>query len=192
MKKSLQNPFLKLSLMLLFLAGTFSWAAAQVDTSLASGLLKGDLQNHLISKLGGRLGTITVSEKFNFSNAATLQIASRQIPSKTGTFDQITIKITEAGKTHLISLVQGSDGKLSELQGGQLISIRSASSSLSCVTQLLGSASSCSACKTKIVNCINQNNTFLKRVRCIGSSFDGSCIACGVSLISVINCLRSN
>ena len=191
MKNSLQNPFLKLSLLLLILSGTFSWASAQVDTSLASGLLKGDLQNYLISKLGGRLGTITVSEKFNFSNA-TLQIASRQIPSKTGTFDQITIKITEAGKTQLISLVQGSDGKLSELQGGQLISVRSASSSLSCVTQLLGSASSCSACKTKIVNCINQNNTFLKRVRCIGSSFDGSCIACGVSLISVINCLRSN
>lgn len=191
MKNSLQTFLMKLCFVLT-LCGTFTFTNAQgVDTSLASGLLRGDLQNHLISKLGGRLGTITVSEKFNFSNAS-LQIASRQIPSKTGTFDQITIKITEAGKTHLISLVQGSDGKLSELQSGQLISVRSASSSLSCVTQLLGSASSCSACKTKIVNCINQNNTFLKRVRCIGSSFDGSCIACGVSLISVINCLRSN
>lgn len=191
MKNSLQTILMKLSFVLV-LCGTFTFSKAQgVDTAQASLLLKGDLQNHLLSKLGGRLGTITVSERFNLRNA-TLQIASRQVPSKTGTFDQITIKITEAGKTQLISLVQSSDGRLSELQGGQLISVRSASSSLSCVTQLLGSASSCSACKTKIVNCINQNNTFLKRVRCLGSSFDGSCIACGVSLISVINCLRSN
>ncbi|WP_421798116.1 hypothetical protein [Haliscomenobacter sp.] len=187
MKNSLQNPFLKLCFTLA-LCASFSFSYAQVDTSLASGLLKGDLQNHLISKLGGRLGEIKVSERFTAGNS-TIQIASRQIPSRLGTLDQITIKITEAGKTQFFSLTQGSDGKLSELRSGQLVAI-SGGNPLNCVTQLFGAASSCSACKTKILNCISQNNTFLARVRCLGRNFDGTCISCGVSLVSIVSCLK--
>lgn len=189
MKNSLHHTLMKVSFLLLFFCATTTLLRAQgVDTSLASLLLKGDLQNHLLSKLGGRLGTITVSEKFNLSNA-TVQIASRQVSSKSGNFEQITIKITEAGKTQLISLTQTTDGKLSELRSGQLVAI-SGSNPLSCVSQLFGAASACSACKNKIVNCISSNNTFLARARCIARSFDGTCISCGVSIISIYNCLR--
>lgn len=188
MKNSLKTFIVKLSFVLTLLTHfTFSHAQG-VDTSLASLLLKGDLQNHLLSKLGGRLGTITVSEKYAVSNA-TIQIASRQIPSKTGNFDQITIKITEAGKTQLFSFAQSGDGKLSELRGGQLVAI-SGSNPLTCITQLFGTASSCSACKTKIVNCISSNNGFLARARCIARSFDGTCISCGISIIAIYNCLK--
>ena len=188
MKNSLQPFFLKLSL-LLALCCTFTLSKAQgVDTAQASLLLKGDLQNHLISKLGGKLGEIKVSERFTAGNS-TIQIASRQIPSRLGTVDQITIKITEAGKTQFFSLTQSSEGKLSELRSGQLVAI-SGGNPLNCVTQLFGAASSCSACKTKILNCITQNNTFLVRVRCLGRNFDGTCISCGVSLVSIVNCLK--
>lgn len=188
MKNSLQTFLMKLCFVLT-LCGTFTFTNAQgVDTSLASGLLRGDLQNHLISKLGGRLGEIKVSERFTAGNS-TIQIASRQIPSRLGTLDQITIKITEAGKTQFFSLTQSADGKLSELRSGQLVAI-SGGNPLTCVSQLFGAASSCGACKTKILNCISQNNTFLARVRCLGRNFDGTCISCGVSLVSIVNCLK--
>ena len=137
MKNSLQNSFFKLCFTLA-LCASFSFSYAQVDTAQASLLLKGDLQNHLISKLGGRLGEIKVSERFTAGNS-TIQIASRQIPSRLGTVDQITIKITEAGKTQFFSLTQGSDGKLSELRSGQLVAI-SGGNPLNCVSQLFGAA----------------------------------------------------
>ncbi|AEE50290.1 hypothetical protein [Haliscomenobacter hydrossis] len=191
MRNSFKTLIPKLSIVLLLLSGTFSFVHAQgVDTAQASILLKGDLQNLLVNKLSGKLGSITVSDKFTLTNAS-LQIASRRITAKIGTVDQITIKITEAGKTHLISVLQGADGKLSELRSGQLVAI-SGSNPLTCITQLFGSASSCGTCKTKIVNCITQNSGFLARARSIARSFDGSCISCGISLITVYNCLKGN
>jgi hypothetical protein len=187
MKNSLKTILFPLSLMLLLIFSAQT-AQAQVDTSLASSLLKGSLQNFLISNLAGRLGTVTVSERFNFSNGA-LEIGSRKVITRQGTFDQITIKITEAGKTQFISVVQATDGRLSQLNGGQLVAI-SGGNPLTCVSQLFGAASACAACKTKITNCIAQNNTFLARARCIGRSFDGTCISCGVSLFAIYTCLK--
>lgn len=179
----------KLSFLLL-IAFHFNAAHAQVDTSLASSLLKGNLQTFLINQLSGKLGTITVSERFNLSNG-TIELGSRKVSSIRGTFDQITIKITEKTGTQVFSLVQDASGKLSELQGGQLVSLRSASPA-NCITQLFGAASACTNCKNKILNCINTNNTFLKRVRCVFSNFDGSCISCGISLAAVVSCLKNN
>lgn len=191
MRNSLKTLIPQLSFMLILFSGAFSFVHAQgVDTAQASLLLKGDLQNHLLSKLGGKLGQVKVSERFTAGNS-TIQIAARQVSSRLGTVDQITIKITEAGKTQLFSLTQGSDGKLSELRSGQLVAI-SGSNPLTCITQLFGSASSCGTCKTKILNCVSQNSGFLARARCIARSFDGSCISCGISLFTVYNCLKGN
>jgi hypothetical protein len=188
MKNSLKTILVQLNFVLLLIFGAQAAQAQGVDTSLASSLLKGSLQNFLISNLAGRLGTVTVSERFNFSNGS-LEIGSRKLITKQGTFDQITIKITEAGKTQFINVAQAADGKLSQLSGGQLVAI-SGGNPLSCVSQLFGAASSCAACKTKITNCIAQNNTFLARARCVGRSFDGTCISCGVSLFAIYTCLR--
>lgn len=181
----------KLSFLLL-IAFHFNAAHAQVkvDTSLTISLLQGNLQTFLINQLSGKLGTVTVSERFNLSNG-TIEIGSRKVSSTRGTFDQITIKITEKSGTQVFSLVQDAAGKLSELQGGQLVSLRSASPA-NCISQLFGAATACTNCKNKILNCINTNNTFLKRVRCVFSSFDGSCISCGISLASVVSCLKNN
>jgi hypothetical protein len=190
MKTSFQTVFVKLSFVLVVFCSTLNFVSAQVDTSLTRQILTGALENHLKSNLGGRLGTINVSERFTAGNSTVL-IAARNVSTRLGTFDQITIKITEAGKTQLFSLVQAADGKLSELQGNQLVALRS-NNPLGCVTQLFGAASSCNECKTKILNCISQNNTFLKRVRCVTSTFDGSCISCGIGIATIIGCLRSN
>jgi hypothetical protein len=194
-KKGLVN--LSLVVALISAAAGLLNAQTPIPAARSQQLLVGELRNHLVGQLGGRLEGVKVAEKFVFQNPdkssyAEIELVSEAIFMKVdGLVDQISVRVLQGGKTQVYNLVQYSNGKTSELSGGKLVAI-SGGSSLTCLNQLLGSSTSCGACKTKITNCISQNRTFLDKVRCVMKNFDGSCIACGINLISVVNCLRSN
>lgn len=152
------------------------------------------LRAKFIGKNEADAGAILQSEKYSDPKTGTsVELIAQTLKGKVGTVEQIYIKITEAKKVSIINLAQNSDGSVSELRGTNLVTYSLSSSTnnaVTCINQLIGAGSSCASCKAKLINCIQSNNTFRKRLGCFLDNIDGSCALCGLSLTLAILCLR--
>lgn len=159
------------------------------NTQAVQLLTSGDaqkLRNELVSKQSAKVGQITVAEKYTFASVDTslsVELVSQSFALKTGSGEQISVKITENGKTSFINVFEKQDGSLSQMVNGNIVPISNNSGNevskiLACIGTKMQSLNSCTTCRNKVNACVQDNKRYVGRLRCLMSTIDGTCLRC--------------
>lgn len=175
-----------------FCFGQSTPIAATRAVELLSGGESGILRTHLLSTLKGKAEKINTSERFTAGAAGkqvVFDVVSQSITLRSGNVEQITIKITEAGITKSIDLVQYANDQLGTMQGGNLVTYSLKSREQDCLNQIFGPGSDCQACLAKVTTCRNSSTRITKILSCLLRSIDGSCLRCGIDYYTIYACI---